>query len=1287
MDAISFVLGIKSSHLRSAHLRDLIYRGRVLRTDIEANKAAAGEAATENNQEDDGNDDPSTQRSSRNDPKTAWVMAAYVNDDGEEQQWKRSITATGGSEYRINNKPVSANQYNAALEEENILIKAKNFLVFQGDVEAIASQEPKDLTRMIEQVSGSLEYKAEYDRLKVEAEKAAEASAFNLNRRRAINAEIKQYQEQKKEAENYAAKADERDEAIATHIQWKLFHLQEAIKNNKQHIEKEQAELRELSRAHAKHVHKLEDARRVQAKVLRSVSQAERAIKTKEKVLEEKETSLVPVDEKVIITNKRMKTLANRIGAIERDKDSQSAKVDDMKKQLAAVEKAQTKFESEQKALAEQTGAALTDDDLAEYHKLRERVSTMIGAEQIKINNLTRQQKTDEETVEGLKSKVNSTRDTLSILEGELSSMSERKVQLTSQITQGTQDLDNKKKEYNAIQSERRRQAQKHIELEEKLAECAAALLEVDDGRQQNQKQVQMRETIATLRRIFPGVKGRISDLCKPSLKKYNDAVSTVLGRHFDAIVVDTDKTAKDCIDYLRQQKLGQATFYPLETIQIKPINSNLKGMHRGMRMAIDTIEFDASVERAMQHACGNSIVCDDLLVAKYICYERGVEVRAVTLDGTVIHKGGLMTGGSVKGGGQRRFEDQEVEALRRLKENLLAQIEALPNKNNRKGVQEETLQGELTGLEQQLEYLRNELKILEREFIAKNKEADHTQKHLNSLQPKYEQAQTALTAVQAKLSELQEVVSTAEDEVFAEFCIRLRYDNIRIYEKRQGSLQAEIAQKKLEFARQRGKLEANLDLENHNLGTTKARVEVLENSAKRDTETIRELEAEKEEIQAEIDTLSAELDILREELAVKRKNSEKHSEKVNELRREVSKLNDELKAGSRTITGLTAEIERHCASRYAVFRRCKLEEINIPLAVGSRTLDQLPGDVNLQEEERDPDAMDVDEEDPTSSAVAPVKIQDYGISVVFDTLDDDLKESAEESVEEQLLEKVKTLSAELDCMAPNMKAIDRLEGVELRLQETEAEFEKSKTDARVAKERFNAVKTRRSQIFNDAFKHMREQIESVYKELTRSELAPLGGSASLDGEEDDERSGNEVAEPYLDGVRYHVIPPTKRFRGMDQLSGGEKTMAALALLFAVHSYRPSPFFVLDEVDAALDNANVARIREYIRRHAGPGTQFIVISLKAGLFQGSHSLVGIYRDQVECSSRSLTLDVSYLHQMLTPMITLSFRLRADQLRSCENISRLRLWQKANIVGKIAPAIYKCAVSYQTCIEC
>lgn len=229
--------------------------------------------------------------------------------------------------------------------------------------------------------------------------------------------------------------------------------------------------------------------------------------------------------------------------------------------------------------------------------------------------------------------------------------------------------------------------------------------------------------------------------------------------------------------------------------------------------------------------------------------------------------------------------------------------------------------------------------------------------------------------------------------------------------------------------------------------------------------------------------------------------------------------------------------------------------------------------------------------------------------------------QSDDPSVEDRLQEKITSMTAELEKLNPNMRAMEKLEGVESRLKATERSFEDARTAAREAREAFNKIKAKRFDKFNKAFVHIQNQIKHVYKELTRSEAYPLGGQAYLDIEEDTDT-------PYLSGIKYHAMPPLKRFRDMEHLSGGEKTMAALALLFAIHSYHPSPFFVLDEVDAALDNANVDKIKKYIRDHCGPSMQFIIISLKAGLFQDSQSLIGVYRDQDANSSRTLTLDVS-----------------------------------------------------------
>lgn len=102
-------------------------------------------------------------------------------------------------------------------------------------------------------------------------------------------------------------------------------------------------------------------------------------------------------------------------------------------------------------------------------------------------------------------------------------------------------------------------------------------------------------------------------------------------------------------------------------------------------------------------------------------------------------------------------------------------------------------------------------------------------------------------------------------------------------------------------------------------------------------------------------------------------------------------------------------------------------------------------------------------------------------------------------------------------------------------------------------------------------------------------------------------------------------MPPTKRFRDMELLSGGERTVASLALLFAMHSYRPSPIFLLDEIDAALDRHNVVRVANYIAERASKSLQFIVISLKNSFYETADALIGVYRENSTNSSKMLTL--------------------------------------------------------------
>lgn len=153
-----------------------------------------------------------------------------------------------------------------------------------------------------------------------------------------------------------------------------------------------------------------------------------------------------------------------------------------------------------------------------------------------------------------------------------------------------------------------------------------------------------------------------------------------------------------------------------------------------------------------------------------------------------------------------------------------------------------------------------------------------------------------------------------------------------------------------------------------------------------------------------------------------------------------------------------------------------------------------------------------------------------------------------------------------------------------------------------------------------EAYNHIEEALKTVYSDMTKSSKHPLGGNAYL--------SLDDTEEPYKGGLKFNAMPPMKRFRDMEQLSGGEKTVAALSFLFAIHSFHPAPFFVMDEVDAALDNINLRKIVNYIGQRSQTDFQCIVISLKDAFYEHSNSLVGIYRDVATSASQSLTLDLT-----------------------------------------------------------
>lgn len=242
---------------------------------------------------------------------------------------------------------------------------------------------------------------------------------------------------------------------------------------------------------------------------------------------------------------------------------------------------------------------------------------------------------------------------------------------------------------------------------------------------------------------------------------------------------------------------------------------------------------------------------------------------------------------------------------------------------------------------------------------------------------------------------------------------------------------------------------------------------------------------------------------------------------------------------------------------------------------------------------------------------------------VDFSNMDEDLKTRRslpeEEKLQKKFESKISKLNQEIEGIAPNMKAADAFNEITEKVKSGMDDFDTAKEAGRNATDTFNKVRKARASKFNTAFKKIDSALKVIYTDMTKSSKHPLGGNAYL--------SLDDTDEPYLSGMKFNAMPPMKRFRDMEQLSGGEKTVAALSLLFAIHSFRPAPFFIMDEVDAALDNVNVLKVCNYIQQRSSD-FQCIVISLKDMFYERSESLVGICRDVSSNSSRTMTLDLT-----------------------------------------------------------
>lgn len=1174
MDAISFVLGVRSAQLRGTTFKDLIYT--VDLADASENR------------------------------RSARVTLAYEPENEREILFSRVIEASGTTHYEIDNQRLTSEEYNERLKSYGILVKARNFLVYQGDIEAVAQKTPKELTTLIEQISGSDEYAERYTTNERAKQRAEDEAHTSFTKKKSLMTQKKQMREQKEEAEKHMALQERVNQMKVESTLFKLYHIDADIDR----VRDEMRNVREVRDEHVaaneESLKEYEDKRKEKMTKDKTHLALNRKIEALKGTISSHAPRVNQIKEETTRVQKKLELGQAQLTKSKRDAENQAKEIANMEQHLANIDNAEALFDQDQKRRMEQDSKfELTPEQRAEYNAKKIESGAATFKLKTERDQLMSQLNTDEEAASRLSSKTSELQSRLSFLEEQEEREVDRSKTLQQTETVNKGELKKLEKKLKELADEKRTVRSRQDLFKEKIDALNAKLREAKADRKQNERETKALEAIATMKRMFPGVHGRLTELIKVTQKKYELAVITVLGREADAVVVEDAKTAKECIQYLKEQRIQSMQFIPLKEIKVQAINERLRHLGGSSRLIVDVLQFDKSRERAILFACGDTVVCDTHAEAKKLAFGGAQRIKSVSLDGTLVDKSGRLTGGSSSGLAEKanRFSRMDVENTRQEKMKLEDELAAMKSLTTLM-LEEQQVITEKTTIEKDTQFLQADMKALKDKLAKLARDKAVIVSSLEESKPELVAAQKASKEGAAKVAALDKQIHAIIDGIYASFVKTLNIANIRVYENEHLMRKQKEAEEKSRFASQRSKWKEQLNYEKSR--DTEGPVKSAEGMIARYKAELAELEASAVNAMKELDESKNKLVEMETEHQQAKAQAKALESDIVVLKEKTTMAVQETARLDKKLSSSQNEIDAQREIRNGIISNATMEQMELPrvLALGAG--------------ENDGDAMEVDGETSTAGNV----VLDYS------NLRSDLKQVSKferEGKENELRIKIDETSIELARLEPNMKALEQYETIKEKERLQTLELEAAKERVKEATDAFEDVRSRRRSIFLDAFQHIADSIDVLYKELTQSASHPLGGQAYLSLESNED--------PFLHGVNFTAMPPTKRFREMEQLSGGEKTIAAVALLFSIHSYRSSPFFVLDEVDAALDKVNVEKLAKFMaaRSHGKDGkdgTQSIVISLKDYFYDKADALVGVTRDVSQACSKVLTFDLT-----------------------------------------------------------
>ncbi|BHF59560.1 Structural maintenance of chromosomes protein 1B [Sparganum proliferum] len=1048
-------------------------------------------------------------------------------------------------------------------------------------------------------------------------QKLEEEAAFNLNKKKNIVAERKEARIEIDEAEKYRRL---NNDLLSKRTELHLFrlyynevdtkHIREELKLREEQIEKENAHRQNLEE-------EIREKRRELGKLHRDQAGIEQDIKKCEQKISKKKPEYIKVSQLLRHVNDKHKESKKSLENARQLHSSHRQEMDQLSAEYARILELKEEYERQQNKKSQEQGRSLEleDSQLAEYHRLKQKVAEHTSHLSAQLDSLSREYDEQKDLSDALERRKEEIENSLRLKQTELNDNQKRLQKLTEFIESSHRSIAELTETEKSISEEVEMAARRIEEINAELESVICQIGEAKVERHESSRAAKKQELIENLKRLFAGVHGRLLEMCQPSHRRYQIAITKVLGKYMDGIVCDSEKTAKDCIQYMKDQRIEPETFLPLDFLDVKPVDEKLREINDppNVHLVIDVITCDPVIaKKALQFACGNALVCETVEHARHVAYNMGDRKKTVSLDGTLFQRSGVISGGaSDLKARARRWDEKQISSLMSRRDALHSELKE-QLKRKRKEAELRMLQSQINGLEKRLKYTQKDKESTEEKLLSGNEE------EMTSLRAKLDDVNERLGRCQTKMQELQISINAekakmdnVEDTVLHDFCVSIGVENIREYEDRELRIARERDRKRLEFNNQLQRINNQLEYEKSR--DTQANVHRWEETVTGERSEMERCKKQEKRLKEEMEVEEARKTDLEAQLTEFQQKNEQLEGELGELRRRLVSRQREVQKQQKDLNQIENRLENKRSERHSLLQSAKMDDLQLPLKPGASSMPELESQLVAESEGAD----------LNSEEMMRLYEMEAKLPLDYKQLDKPLRMIADEK---EVNRKADEMQNDIDRMAnnlariqaPNLRASAKLGNVEQRLRSTEAEFEETRRKAKRARAQFERIRRLRYNAFMNCFNSIADNIDPLYKSLSRNP----GAQASL--------LPTNAEEPYLEDLQFQCVAPGKRFQQMDSLSGGEKTIAALALSFAMHQYNPSPFFVLDEIDAALDNTNIGKVASFIREYSRTRAQVIVISLKEEFYSRADSLIGIYPDiENNCLvSRVLTFDLS-----------------------------------------------------------